>query len=105
MPNQIEAGRSWGRMRVLSGALVAVSLLFVTAAEGSHTHGGAADSPAACSVCELSHKAGPVISSATSGVTGLAIKRAPALPGPRLDPGVVHLSSHRSRAPPLPISP
>ena len=104
MPNQIDAGRSRRRMRLLTGVPVALSLLFVTAVEGSHTHGGAGDTPAACSICHLSHQAGPVISSATPNLAGRVIVRAPALPGLRLSPGIVHRSSHRSRAPPLPIS-
>ncbi len=104
MPNQIEAGRSRGRMRVLTGLLVALSLLVVGLAEGSHTHDGAADSPAACSVCELSHRAGPVPSSATPRIEEPTLVPAPALDGHRLIAGTVHLSPHRSRAPPLPIS-
>ncbi|WP_419949012.1 hypothetical protein [Candidatus Palauibacter sp.] len=104
MANQLDSGRARGRMRLLTGALVAVSLLFVTVAEGSHTHGGAADSPAACSICELTHQAGPVVSSATPSVTGLDLAWASVLPGHRLNARLVHLSPHRSRAPPLPIS-
>ncbi len=104
MAIQIDAGRSRGHLRLLTGVLVALSLLTVTAAEGSHTHGGAADSPAACSVCDLSHKAGPVVSSATLSVTGLTIEWVPALAVRRLIVRPVHLSPHRSRAPPLPIS-
>ena len=104
MPNQIDAGRSRGRVRLLTGALVALSLLFVTAAEGSHTHDGAADPPAACSICELTHKAAPVASSATPSVGAPDLVWAPALPGHRLNARPVHPSPHRSRAPPLPIS-
>ena len=104
MPNQIEAGRSRGRMRVLTGLLVALSLVVVGLAEGSHTHGDAADSPAACSVCELSHNAGPAPSSATPRLEAPTLVQAPALGGHRLIAGTVHLSPHRSRAPPPPIS-
>ncbi len=104
MPNQIEARRSRGRVRLLTGVLVALSLLFVTVAEGSHTHGGAADLPPACSMCELTHKVGPVASSAMPSVTGLDHVWAPALSESRLNAWLVHLSPHRSRAPPLPIS-
>lgn len=104
MANQTDSGRSRGRMRLSTGILVALSLLVVTAAEGSHTHGGGADSPAACSVCELTHKAGSLVASATPSVTGLDLVSAPALAGRRLPARLVDLSPHRSRAPPLPIS-
>ena len=91
-------------MRLPAGVLVALSLLLVGLAEGLHTHDDAADSPAACSVCELSHKAGPVPSSATPRLEGPTLVQAPALRGHRLNVGAVHLSPHRSRAPPPPIS-
>ncbi len=105
MANQIDARRSGGRRRPLTAVLVALSLLFVTAAEGSHTHDGAADSPVPCLICELTHKAGPAVSPATPSVTGLDLVWAPALPGRRVNPGTVRVSPHRSRAPPLHISP
>ena len=104
MAHQRDSGRSRGLMRLVTGILVAVSLLLVIAAEGSHTHGGAADSPAACSICELTHKSGPVVSTAAPSVTGPDVAWAPALTGHRLNARAVHLSPHRSRAPPLPIS-
>ena len=104
MPNQMDSGRAGSRTRLLTGVLVALSLLFVTVAEGSHTHSGAADSPAACSVCELTHKAGPVVPSATPSVGGLDLVWAPVHSGHRLNARPVHLSPHRSRAPPLSIS-
>ena len=91
-------------MRLLSGILVALSLLVVGLAEGSHEHDDAADSPAACAICELSHKAGPAPSSATPRLEGPTLVQAPVLRGHRLNAAAVHFSSHRSRAPPLPIS-
>lgn len=104
MANQVDAGRSRRRLRLLSGVLVALSLVVVGLAEGSHTHDDAADSPAACSICELAPKAGPVASSATPSVSGPCLAHAPALREHRLNARLVHLSPHRSRAPPLPIS-
>ncbi len=91
-------------MRLLAGVPVALSLLFAGLAEGSHTHDGAADSPAACAVCELSHNVGPVASSATPSFGGPGPVHAPALRGHRLSARPVQLSPHRSRAPPPPIS-
>ena len=91
-------------MRSLAGVPVALSLLFVGLAEGSHTHDGAADSPAACAICELPHKVGPVVSPATPSLSGPSFTQAPTLRGHGLNAPVVHLSPHRSRAPPLPIS-
>ncbi|WP_419860306.1 hypothetical protein [Candidatus Palauibacter sp.] len=104
MADQAGAGRSRGPARLLSGVLVALSLVVFGIAEGSHEHDDATDSPAACSICELSHKAGPVLSSATPRLEGPTLVQAPALRGERLNVGAVHLSPHRSRAPPLPIS-
>ena len=104
MADHAGAGRSRGPARLLSGVLVALSLLVVGIAEGSHEHDGAADSPAACSICELSHKAEPVLSPATPRLEGPAHVQAPALRGQRLNAGALHLSPHRSRAPPLPVS-
>lgn len=91
-------------MRLLTGVPVALSLLFVGLAEGSHTHDGAADAPAACAICELPHKVGLVVSSATPSVSGPNLVPIPALRGHGLNPRAVHLSPHRSRAPPLSIS-
>ncbi|WP_420617152.1 hypothetical protein [Candidatus Palauibacter sp.] len=104
MANQAGAGRFRSPKRLLSAVLVAFSLVVVGIAEGSHEHDDAADSPAACAICELSHKAGPVPSSATPRLEGPTLVQAPALRGHRLNAGPVHLSPHRSRAPPLPIS-
>ena len=104
MANRAGAGRSKAPMRLPAGVLVALSLLVVGLAEGSHEHRDAADSPAACSLCEVSHKAEPLPSSAMPRLEGLTLARAPALRARRLDAGTVHLSPHRSRAPPLPIS-
>ena len=104
MASQAGAGRCWGRMRLPAGLLVALSLVVVGLAEGSHEHDDAADSPAACAVCELSHRAGPVPASATPRLEGPTLAQAPAVRGQRLNVGAVHLSPHRSRAPPLPIS-
>lgn len=91
-------------MRRLAGILVGLSLVVVGVAEGSHTHDDAGDSPAACSVCELAHKAGPAVSSGMLAVSGLSLVQGPALRGRQLNVRAAHLSPHRSRAPPLPIS-
>ena len=104
MARQIKTARSRERVRVLTGGLVALSLLLVIAAEGSHTHEEAAESPSACFVCELTHEANPVGSSATPGFAAPTLLRAPALLRGQLHPRPVHRSHRRSRAPPLPIS-
>lgn len=106
MANQIDAGRSRGRVRTLAGVLVGLSLLLVTAAEGSHTHDGdgGAHSPAACSVCELAHRVGLDVSAGTPGVAELDLVRVPAPDAHGLTARRVYPSPHRSRAPPLPIS-
>lgn len=104
MADQAGAGRSRGPARRLSGVLVALSLVVVGIAEGSHEHDDAADSPAECAICELSHKAEPVLSPSTLRLEGPTLVQAPALRGHGLSVGAVHFSPHRSRAPPLPIS-
>ncbi|MYA33098.1 MAG: DUF2946 domain-containing protein [Gemmatimonadales bacterium] len=109
MANQVDVGRSWGRTRSLAGIPVALSLVVVGLAEGSHAHddeGGdeGGHAPAACLICELPHNMGPVASSATPSVGELSLVQGPALRWRRLNVRAVHLSPHRSRAPPLPIS-
>jgi len=91
-------------MRLLAGVLVGFSLVVVGLAEGLHAHDDAGDSPAACSICELPHNMGPVASSATPSAGEPSLAEGPALRGRRLNVRAVHLSPHRSRAPPLPIS-
>ena len=92
MADHAGAGRSRGPTRLLSGVLVALSLVIVGIAEGSHEHDGAAESPAACAICELSHKAGPVPSSATPRLEGPTPLQAPAPRGHRLNAAAVHFS-------------
>ncbi len=92
-------------MRLPTAVPVAVSLLLVGVAEGSHTHDEAGDPPAACTVCELVHKAEPMIVAGEPGVMGPVPVRASALPRHRRNTGKVRFSSRRSRAPPLPTSP
>ena len=104
MANQVDAGPITRRMRLISGVLVALSFVVVGLAEGTHSHADAADSLLACSICELTHKADPVVSSATPTVIEPRLVPAPALRGHRLNARAAHLSPHRSRAPPLPIS-
>ena len=104
MANQVDAVGSRRHMRLLSGILVALSLVVVGLAESTHSHDDTADSLLACSICELTHKADPVVSTATPTVSGPRLVPAPALRGHRLNVRAVHLSPQRSRAPPLPIS-
>ncbi|WP_419856523.1 DUF2946 family protein [Candidatus Palauibacter irciniicola] len=106
MANQVNAGRFRRPMRLLAGALVALSLVVVGLSEGSHTHeddeGGHA--PAACLICELPHNMGPAPSTATPSIGEFGLVQGPALRGRQLNVRAAHLSPHRSRAPPLPIS-
>ncbi len=89
-------------MRLLTGVSVAVSLLLVAAAEGTHTHDDAGEEPAPCSVCELVHNARPVVVSGAPCAAGPVPVRILAPPEHRRDAGPAHLALHRSRAPPLP---
>ena len=90
-------------MRASVGIAVALSLLVANAVEGSHTHKGA-DLSAVCSVCKIGPQGVPPSAAHTPAIVEPGILRAPALPGHRLIPGIVHTSPHRSRAPPLPVS-
>ena len=90
-------------MRALVGIAIGFSLLVATTVEGSHKHAGS-DLSAVCSVCEISHQGVPTSAAGPPVIFGAGVLQAPALPGHRLIPAIVHLSPHRSRAPPLPVS-
>lgn len=94
---------SQGGMRASVGIAIALSLLVATAAEGSHTHGGA-DLSAACSVCEIGQMGMAASAADPPAIIGAGVLQAPALSGHQLIAGTVHLSPHRSRAPPLSVS-
>ncbi len=104
MVHQIVPERSRGHLRALTRVALALAFLFVTVAEGSHSHDGAAGYLPACAVCELTHNAAPAIGTAPSTVAGLDILWAPIPPEQRQARRAPSLSSHRSRAPPTPIS-
>lgn len=89
--------------RASVGVAIALSLLIVTTVEGSHEH-TEDEPPAVCSVCELGQQGPPTPAIGTAVIVEPGVLHAPALPGRRLVPGMVHLSAHRSRAPPPPIS-
>ena len=104
MRQRVDPGRIRERVRASTGAAVALSLLVVSVAEASHSHPGAAESAAACSVCQLGHEPGQTAESSSPGVTGPHLLKAPAPDGYRPAPAAVHFSPHRSRAPPLSLS-
>ena len=93
---------SRGGMRVSAGIAIALSLLVATAVEGSHTHTGS-DMSAVCSVCKIGHQARPGSAADAPVIVEPGVLLVPALSGHRLIAGIVHLSAHRSRAPPLPV--
>ena len=104
MRQRVEPGRSRERVRAFTGVVVALSFLLVCVAEASHSHAGAAESTAACSVCQLGQEPGQTTASYSPGVTGPHLLKAPAPDGHRPVPAAVHFAPHRSRAPPLSIS-
>ena len=104
MAHRVDPGRIRGRVRALTGIAAALSFLVVSVAEASHSHAGAAESAAACSVCELGKRPGHTTGSYAPGPTGPNILQAPPIARHRAAPAAVHLSPHRSRAPPLPVS-
>ena len=87
-------------MRSLVGIVVGLSLLFFTAVEGFHTH-AESDLSAVCSVCQIGHEGVPTFAVDAPVIVEKDVVRTPTLPGNRLISGIVHLSPHRSRAPPL----
>lgn len=103
MAHLIGLRRSQGGVRALVGIAVGLSLLFFTAVEGFHTH-AESDLSAVCSVCQIGHEGVPTPAVDAPVIVEEVVLRTPTLPGNRLIFGVVHLSPHRSRAPPLSIS-
>ncbi len=91
-------------MRSLVGIAIGFSLLIFTIVEGSHAH-TEADLSAPCSFCKIGHQGVPTSAANTPVIVEPGALHAPAAPVQRLIPAVIHLSPHRSRAPPLPISP
>lgn len=104
MAHLLDLARSRERLRAVTGLAVILSILFVGSAESSHTHGDGADSPGACSVCQVVHNPGSTIVSGTPDVAGTNLLRTPALARHVVNPGVILLAPRRSRAPPLFIS-
>lgn len=95
---------SQGGMRALLGFAIGLSLILGITIESTHAHADS-DLSAVCSVCKLPHHGTPASAPAPPVIIGSGLVSAPALPAHRLIPGIAHLSPHRSRAPPLPISP
>lgn len=104
MRQRVDPGRIRERMRAFTGVAVALSFFLVSAAEAFHSHAGAAESTAACSVCQLGHEPGQTTQSYSPGVAGPHLLSAPALDAHRPAPAAVHFSPHRSRAPPISFS-
>ena len=105
MAHRVDPGRIRRRVHALAGIAAAVSFLVVSVAAASHSHTGAAESAAACSVCELANKPGHTTRYYGPGTTGTHLLQAPPIAGRRAAPAPPRLSRHRSRAPPFPPSP
>ena len=95
---------SQGGIGASIGIAVVVSLLVATTVEAGHSH-TESDLSTVCSVCKLGHQGAPTPPVYAPIIVEPVALRLPALPESGLIPGVVHLSPHRSRAPPPPISP
>lgn len=104
MAHLFDLAGSRERVCSITGMAVILSLLFVHSVESSHAHEDGPDSPGACSVCQVVHNPGSTIVSGTLSLAGTNVLWAPALPGRRFAPPIVHLTPRRIRAPPLPIS-
>ncbi len=103
MAHLIGLRRSQACVRASVGGAIALSLLIVTAVEGSHDH-TEDELPAVCAVCELGHQGAPTSAMGTAVIFEPVVLHVPALSGQRPVSGMVHLSAHRSRAPPPTIS-
>ncbi|MDE2793963.1 MAG: hypothetical protein OXL34_04005 [Gemmatimonadota bacterium] len=103
MAHLIGLRRSRGDMRPLVGVAIGLSLIVGITIESTHTHTGT-ELSVVCSVCKLPHQDATASVPGESLIVASSLVSAPALPGRRLVPGIVHLSPYRSRAPPLPIS-
>ena len=90
-------------MRTVVGAAIGLSLLVGTTIEATHTH-TATELSAVCAVCKLPHQDAAASIPGESPIIASSLVSAPALPGHRFIPGIVHVSPYRSRAPPFPIS-
>ncbi len=90
-------------MHASVGIAIAVSLLVATTVEGTHSH-TEADLSAMCFFCEIGHQGVPASAAGPPVIIGAGVLQAPPLPGHQLIAGIVHLSPHRSRAPPRPVS-
>ena len=104
MAHRVDPGRIRVRVRALTGIAAALSFLLVSVAEASHSHTDAAGSAAACSVCQLGKRPGHTTGSYTPDPAGPNLLQAPATAGHRAAPAALHLSPHRSRAPPAGLS-
>lgn len=94
---------SQGGTRAWVGIAAGIVLIAAATIEGAHTHTGSEMAPA-CSVCSIAHQGVPTSAADAPVIAGPEILQPLPLPGNRLVPGIVHLSPHRSRAPPPPIS-
>lgn len=104
MTRRVDPARIRGRMRSLTGIAAALSLLFVSVVEASHSHEDEAESAAECSVCQVGKTPSHTTGSYAPGLTFPSLFRAPAIAAPGASPVALHGSPHRSRAPPFPVS-
>ncbi|MDE2652200.1 MAG: hypothetical protein OXI71_00150 [Gemmatimonadota bacterium] len=104
MTHWVDPARIRGRMRSLTGIAVALSVLVVSVAEASHSHEGEAESAAECPVCQVGKTPSHTFGSSMPGLTVSNLFRAPAIAGHGPAPAALHVSPHRSRAPPLFVS-
>ena len=95
---------SRGGTRAWLAIAIGFALLVATTIESAHAH-DESEEDSVCFVCSIGHQDAPTSAADTPVLDGPATLLGPALPGHRLVAGIVHPSPHRSRAPPLPISP
>ena len=92
------------RVRALTRIAVILLLLVASVVEAAHSHEGEAGPEAECAVCLLGKTPSHAAGSHAPALTSRNELPAPATAEPRLAPATLHLSPHRSRAPPRSVS-
>ena len=104
MAHGIDPARIRGRVHPLTGIAVVLSLFVASVAEAFHSPEDEAESAAECSVCQLAQTPGHASKSYAPALTGPNLFHTPTIAEPGPAPAALHISPHRSRAPPLAVS-
>lgn len=101
MVHRLDAKGCRTGLGALTGVALALSMVFVNAVAGQHTHTGTAESPASCAVCVSTHQAPVTASPAASTLIPLAATTTPLSLEPEQELRAAVIPSYRTRAPPV----